>query len=97
MTNRKLEMLESLLHAYDDMMDKVSSEEFAASGLFAIWMQQVASALLITDMEFERHVWEDIRKIKVSLHERPAFEAYGTGMRALLLGMIYNVEKGDKE
>ncbi|GEM_PF-2874141 len=91
--NRKLEMLESLLSAYDLMMQQVSSEEFAASNLFAVWMHQVASALEITDMEFERRIWEDVRKIKVSLHERPAFDAYGIGMRALLLGMIYNVEQ----
>lgn len=92
--SRKLEMLKSLLQAYDLMMEKVSSEEFAASGIFAVWIQQVSSALLIADMEFERHVWEEVRKIKVSLHERPAFDAYGIGMRALLVGMLYSVEKG---
>ena len=95
--NYKLEMLESLLKAYDLMMKQVSSEEFASSGIFAVWMQQVSSALLITDMEFERHVWEEVRKIKVSLHERPAFDAYGIGMRALLVGMLHNVEKESGE
>ena len=95
--NYKLEMLDSLLKAYDLMMDQVSSEEFATSGIFAVWMQQVSSALLITDMEFERHVWEEVRKIKVSLHERPAFDAYGIGMRALLIGMLHNVEKESKQ
>jgi hypothetical protein len=95
--NRKLEMLESLLKAYDLMMKQVSSEEFAASGIFAVWMQQVTSALLITGMEFERHVWEEVRKIKVSLHERPAFDAYGIGMRALVVSMIHNVEKELRE
>lgn len=95
--NYKLEMLQSLLKAYDLMMRQVSSEEFASSGIFAVWMQQVSSALLITDMEFERHVWEEVRKIKVSLHERPAFDAYGIGMRAMLVGMLYNVEKESGE
>ncbi|MBN1937888.1 MAG: hypothetical protein JW934_24755 [Anaerolineae bacterium] len=91
--NRKLESLVSLLEAYDRMMREVSSEEFAASNIFAVWMQQVASTLLITDMEFERRIWEEVRKIKVSLHERPAFDAYGLGMRAMLVGMIHNIEK----
>ena len=91
--NRKLEMIESLLKAYDLMMGGVSSEEFAASGLFVAWMQQVTSALLLTGMEFERHVWEDVSRIKVSLHERTAFDAYGIGMRAIVLGMLYNVER----
>lgn len=91
--NRKLEMLESLLNAYDWMMQKVSSEELATSNLFAVWMRQVASALLITDMQFEYQTWEEVRKIQVTLRERPALEAYGAGMRALLLGMIYNVEQ----
>jgi hypothetical protein len=95
--NYKLEMLQSLLKAYDLMMRQVSSEEFASSGIFAVWMQQVSSALLITDMEFERHIWEEVRKIKVSLHERPAFDAYGIGMRAMLVGMLYNVEKESGE
>lgn len=95
--NRKLEMLESLLKAYDLMMEQVSSEEFAASNIFAVWMQQVASTLEITDMEFERRVWEEVRKLKVTLHERPAFDAYGLGMRAMLVGMIHNVEKENKE
>ena len=96
-TRRKMEMLESLLKAYDLMMEGVSSEEFAISGLFAAWMQQVASALLITGMEFERRVWEDVSKIRVSLHERTAFDAYGIGMRAVLLGMLYNVEREAKD
>ena len=91
--SRKYEMLESFLKAYDQMLEKVSTEEFATSGLFAAWMEQLSSALLITGMDFERHVWEDIRKIKVSLRERAAFEAYGIGMRAILLAMLYTVEK----
>lgn len=95
--NYKQEMIDSLIKAYDLMMDQVSSAEFATSGIFAVWMQQVSSALLITDMEFERHIWEEVRKIKVSLHERPAFDAYGIGMRALLIGMLYNVEKESKQ
>ncbi len=92
-TSRKLEALESLLDAYDRMTQEVSSEEFAASNIFAVWMQQVASTLEITDMEFERRIWEQVRKIEVTLHERPAFDAYGMGMRAMLVGMIHTVEK----
>ena len=91
--SRKAEMIEALVKAYDLMMEGVSTEEFATSGLFAAWMQQVTSALLVTGMEFERHVWEDVSKIRVSLHERKAFDAYGIGMRAILLGILYNVER----
>ncbi len=90
--SRKLEMLESLLTAYDLMMKGVSSEELAKSGLFVAWMRQVTSSLLVTNMELERQVWEDVRGTKVSLHERAALEAYGMGMRALVLGILHNAK-----
>jgi hypothetical protein len=93
--NRKREMLETLLDAYDLMMNGVSSEELAQSGLFVAWMQQVSSAMILTNMELERQIWENVRAIKVSLHEREALEAYGMGMRALVLGLLHTVETGE--
>jgi hypothetical protein len=90
--NRKREMLESLLAAHDLMMNGVSPEELAKSGLFTAWLQQVASALLVTNMELERQIWETVRGHKVTLHERTSLEAYGMGMRALLLGVLHNIE-----
>jgi hypothetical protein len=44
-------------------------------------------------MEIERQIWDEVTATKVSLHERKALEAYGTGMRAILLGVLYNVEQ----
>jgi hypothetical protein len=90
---RKLEMIESLLSAYDQMIKEVSEEELAKSGLFAAWLKQVSSALIITNMEIERQVWDEVTATKVSLHERKALEAYGTGMRAIILGILYTVEQ----
>ncbi len=74
------------------MMVTVSSEELAKSGLFIAWMRQAVSALLITGMELERKIWEDVRAIKVALHEKTALQAYGTGMRAILLRMLHSLE-----
>ena len=91
--SRKVEMLEDLVKAYDLMMQGVSADELAQSGLFSAWLQQVGSSLMITSMEIERQIWEDVRSIKVSLHERKSLEAYGTGMRAILLGILDNVEE----
>ena len=90
--NRKLDMLESLLTAYDVMMGQVSEGELVESGLFTVWMHQVGSALMLTGMEVERQVWDSVRKIKVSLRERKALEAYGAGMRAILVGMLHSLE-----
>ena len=95
--SRKVEMLESLIDSYDLMMQGVSAGELAQSGLFSAWLQQVSSALMITSMELERQIWEDVRSIKVSLHERKSLEAYGTGMRAILLGILDNVEESGNE
>jgi hypothetical protein len=95
--NRKTEMLETLLESYELMMKGVSAAELAKSGLFSTWLQQVSSALMITGMEVERQIWEDVRAITVSLHERKSLEAYGTGMRAILLGILYTVEESKDE
>jgi hypothetical protein len=95
--SRKIEMLEGLLESYDLMIKAVSAEELAKSGLFGSWLQQVSSGLMITGMDVERQIWEDVRTIKVSLHERKALEAYGAGMRALLLGIVYNAEESSNE
>ena len=95
--SRRVEMLESLIKSYDLMMEGVSAEELAQSGLFSAWLQQVSSALMITGMEIERQIWEDVRSIKVSLHERKSLEAYGTGMRAILLGILDSVEERANE
>ncbi len=91
--NRKIEMLETLLESYNLMIKDVSAGELAQSGLFSSWLQQVSSGLMITGMDVERQVWEDVRSIKVSLHERKSLEAYGAGMRALLLGILHNAEE----
>ncbi len=95
--NRKIEMLKALLESYELMMTDVSAAELAQSGLFSTWLQQASSALTITGMEMERQIWEDVRAIKVSLRERKSLEAYGAGMRALLLGILYNVEESANE
>ena len=95
--SRKVEMLEALCESYDLMMQGVSAGELAQSGLFPAWLQQVSSALMITGMEIERQIWEDVRSIKVSIHERKSLEAYGTGMRAILLGILDNVEEPANE
>jgi hypothetical protein len=91
--SRRVEMMESLIESYDLMMKGVSAGELAQSGLFSAWLQQVSSALMITGMEIERQIWEDVRSIKVSLHERKSLEAYGAGMRAILLAILDNVEE----
>jgi hypothetical protein len=95
--NRKIEMLEALLESYDLMIKSVSAGELAQSGLFSSWLQQVSSALMVTGMEIERQIWEDVRSIKVALHERKSVEAYGAGMRAILLGVLYSVEESANE
>ncbi len=91
--NRKVEMFENLLLSYDKMMNDVSSEELAKSGLFVSWTQQASVALLTSNMEMERQVWDEVRKLQVSFHERAALEAYGTGMKAILIGMLCSVEQ----
>jgi hypothetical protein len=91
--DRKVEMLEALLRSFDLMMKDVSEEELGQSSLFSSWLQQVSSALTVTGMEVERQVWEDVRSIQVSLHERKSLEAYGAGMRAILLGILCSVEE----
>lgn len=91
--SRKLQMINALIGAYDKIMNKVSPEELAQSGLFAVWLKQVASALLVANMELERQVWDEVRATKVSLHEREALEAYGLGMRAILLGILDGLEQ----
>jgi len=95
--SRKTEALESLLESYDLMMKGVSAAELAKSGLFSTWLQQVSSTLVLLGMELERQIWEDVRAIKVSLHERKSLEAYGTGMRAILLGIQFNIEESTDE
>ena len=95
--SRRVEMLEELIKAYDLMMDGVSAGELAQSGLFSAWLQQVSSTLMISGMEMERQIWEDVRSIKVSLHERKSLEAYGSGMRAILLGVLDNAEETSNE
>lgn len=95
--SRRVEMLEALLQSYDLMMQSVSADELAKSGLFSSWLQQASSALMISGMEIERQIWEDVRSIKVSLHERKSLEAYGAGMRAILLGILHNAEEAADE
>ena len=86
-------MVTALIEAYDKSMNDVSEEELAQSGLFGVWLRQVASALLVANMELERQVWDEVRATKVSLHERKALEAYGIGMRAILLGVLDGLEQ----
>jgi hypothetical protein len=91
--SHQLEIIQSLIAACDKIIDEVSEEELARSGLFFAWMKQVSSALLVANMEVERQVWDEARAVKVSLHERKALEAYITGMRAILLGMLSALEE----
>ena len=91
--SRKVQMINALIGAYDKIINDVSEEELAQSGLFAVWLKQVASALLVANMELERQVWDEVRATKVSLHERKALEAYGIGMRAILLGVLDGLEQ----
>ena len=95
--SRKTEALEALLESYDLMMKGVSAAELAKSGLFSTWLQQVSSTLVLLGMDLERQIWEDVRAINVSLHERKSLEAYGTGMRAILLGVRFNLEESPDE
>ena len=94
---RKVEVLESLVTGYDLMMEGMPTEQVMQSGLFSAWLDQVQSTLTVGGMELDRQMWEAVRSVQVSLDTPKAVEAYGAGMRAILLGMLHYAEEGQDE
>lgn len=91
--DRKTQVLETLIAAYDLMIEGLPIKEITQSGLFAAWLDQAGATLGAGGMELERQMWETIRRVPVSLDTPTAVHAYGAGMRAVLLGMLYYAEK----
>ena len=95
--DRTAEVLESLIAAYDLMMEAMPTEEATQSGLFDAWLDQVETALSAGGLELDRQMWEAVRGIEVSLTTAKAVQAYGTGMRAVLLGMLHYAENRQED
>jgi hypothetical protein len=93
--SHKVEMLNLLVQAGQMLSEQVSSQEVLRSNLGRAWVQQVGSALAAIGMERESALWQDARRLEVTLTSEEELSIYLMSMRAILLGMLHRAEVGD--
>jgi hypothetical protein len=93
--NHKKTMLTLLAQAGELLSERMSPEEVMESNLLNAWLQQVASALKAAGMTDQFTMWDEVRRIQVTLNKKIGLDVYATSMRALLLGFLESVEDED--
>jgi len=91
--DKRSEMLDSLIEAYDLMTSGMPPDELDESGLMDAWVDQVTAALAASGMELERQIWAYAKTLRIASTGRVGFKVYSAGMRAILLGMLHNAQQ----
>ncbi len=91
--NYQKQMLETLVKAGELLTDQVPPEQVIESNLLTAWLQQVTSALKAVGLTDGLTLWEEARKIQVKVDSPAMLSIYAMSMRAILLGLLYKIEK----
>ena len=93
--NHKKEMLEMLAKAGELISESLSPEEVMESNLLNAWLQQVSSALRAAGMQEQAAMWDEVRKVQVTVNQKVSLNVYTMSMRALVLGFLGGLEEDD--
>jgi hypothetical protein len=88
----KKEMLEMLARAGELLSEGMTPEEVMESNLLNAWLQQVSSALKAAGMDEQLAMWEEVRKVEVTLNKKIGLNIYATSMRALVIGFLGGID-----
>ena len=90
--SRKREMIDLLIEASKLLVEEMSPEDVLKSNLLGAWLQQVSSALSAVGMKEELDLWEQTRQVEVNVSTAAELRIYMMSMRAVLLGILHQVE-----
>ncbi len=90
--SRNQEMIDLLIEAGKLLAEKVSPEDVLKSNLLGAWLQQVSSSLSAVGMKEELDLWEQTRQVEVNVSTAAELRIYMMSMRAVLLGILHQVE-----